>query len=656
MPFEGFAKGLAFPIIADLTGLKAGVSEALGELDKTEERFKGLTAGAKNLGLGMTGAGLAIVALTDDAKKTNAEFAGTAITLGTTTEGIRNLALETSDAGFPLRDVTETFDLLARAGVRGDDQIRAISKSMDTLGDATGNSAVTVTSSLIPALNAFDIPLSKVGEHMDGLTYLTKHSTIDLTDFAGTVSTLGPKLNSMGISLEDTEGIMLALADKGYQGAAATRFLRTAFTDATKESDGYSNALDDLKTKSENLQKSQEDLKNTQKSLLQTQKDLTTSTRDTSLSLQENTLSIADAKDQLAEMISKGKDKDETDAQYSRRLEEQRLRIISLGYAHDDLIVKQAELKTKTIENAQARADNTIAQTTNTKAIVDNATAQSDLQIKIGSSTVKETDFYAALGLTKKEVAAYTEKIKGATGDTEKYADAADSAIGTTDKFKNMFDELKLSVGTALAPFDGFGAVLATGGPLILGLTQLPALIGAVNAGLLFMAANPIVLVIAAVAALVLGLAYLETRFGVISNTFKLLGIVFGEVWGVVVETMKWAVNIVIDGINTMIRGLNLLNFSVPDWVPLIGGQSIGFHLSEIPKLSAGAIVTQPTIAMIGESGPEAVVPLTGRNAGGGITITGNTFVVRNDQDIKLVAIELKSLIDRSNRGRGAIT
>ena len=40
--------------------------------------------------------------------------------------------------------------------------------------------------------------------------------------------------------------------------------------------------------------------------------------------------------------------------------------------------------------------------------------------------------------------------------------------------------------------------------------------------------------------------------------------------------------------------------------------------LARIPKMAAGGIVTRPTLAMIGEAGPEAVVPLSGRNAGMG--------------------------------------
>jgi len=41
----------------------------------------------------------------------------------------------------------------------------------------------------------------------------------------------------------------------------------------------------------------------------------------------------------------------------------------------------------------------------------------------------------------------------------------------------------------------------------------------------------------------------------------------------------------------------------------------------DVPALAAGGIVTRPTLALIGEAGPEAVVPLSGRGAGMGTTI-----------------------------------
>ena len=66
------------------------------------------------------------------------------------------------------------------------------------------------------------------------------------------------------------------------------------------------------------------------------------------------------------------------------------------------------------------------------------------------------------------------------------------------------------------------------------------------------------------------------------------------------------------------------LSFEIPSWVPGIGGK--GFSVPNIPYLAEGGIVTGPTLAMIGERGPEAVIPLSRSGGGMGnytINITG---------------------------------
>jgi hypothetical protein len=58
--------------------------------------------------------------------------------------------------------------------------------------------------------------------------------------------------------------------------------------------------------------------------------------------------------------------------------------------------------------------------------------------------------------------------------------------------------------------------------------------------------------------------------------------------------------------------------------VPGLGGK--GFDVPDIPMLANGGIVTGPTLAMIGEAGPEAVIPLDrmGQMGGGGTNVTIN--------------------------------
>lgn len=68
------------------------------------------------------------------------------------------------------------------------------------------------------------------------------------------------------------------------------------------------------------------------------------------------------------------------------------------------------------------------------------------------------------------------------------------------------------------------------------------------------------------------------------------------------------------------------LSFKAPKWVPKFGGK--GFDVPDIPMLAEGGIVTKPTLAMIGEAGSEAVIPLSKMNRmGGGVNITIQTGV-----------------------------
>lgn len=78
------------------------------------------------------------------------------------------------------------------------------------------------------------------------------------------------------------------------------------------------------------------------------------------------------------------------------------------------------------------------------------------------------------------------------------------------------------------------------------------------------------------------------------------------SIFGGITEIFKTPLNGIIDLINKAIDGVNRLK--VPDWVPQLGGKTPG--IPKLPRLARGGIVEEATIAMIGERGKEAVVPL----------------------------------------------
>ena len=98
-------------------------------------------------------------------------------------------------------------------------------------------------------------------------------------------------------------------------------------------------------------------------------------------------------------------------------------------------------------------------------------------------------------------------------------------------------------------------------------------------------------------------------------------------IWGVI----KTVINNIIGGINSLVTAWNRLEFRIPGFdveipsidvpgVGRVGGGHLGWpgitigtpDIPTIPLLGAGGIVTRPTLALVGESGPEAVLPLAG--------------------------------------------
>jgi hypothetical protein len=74
--------------------------------------------------------------------------------------------------------------------------------------------------------------------------------------------------------------------------------------------------------------------------------------------------------------------------------------------------------------------------------------------------------------------------------------------------------------------------------------------------------------------------------------------------------------------------------------------------LPNIPKLAEGGIVRSPTLALIGEAGPEAVLPLSGRNAVG----TGITINVSGALDPSSVAQQIRRILTQDQARLGNLS
>lgn len=142
------------------------------------------------------------------------------------------------------------------------------------------------------------------------------------------------------------------------------------------------------------------------------------------------------------------------------------------------------------------------------------------------------------------------------------------------------------------------------------------------------MAANPIVLIVIGIGLLVAALIIAYKKFdgfrAVVDSVFKFISsAVSGSI-----DLIKGYFSTVLGFYKSIFNGIaslwnntiGKLSFKVPGWVPGLGGK--GFDVPNIPMLAAGGIVTSPTLAMIGEAGPEAVIPLSKMDNMGGNNVT----------------------------------
>ena len=213
-------------------------------------------------------------------------------------------------------------------------------------------------------------------------------------------------------------------------------------------------------------------------------------------------------------------------------------------------------------------------------------------------------------------------------------AAAAETAAGKMKILKNSLDETKESVGAALLP--AFEAVLpviqkfadwAQDNPGV--FLAIAGTIGAIAVAIMAvnfaMALNPFSLIAAGVAALVVGIAIAYKKFEGFRN-------IVNSVINFIIGGFENLANAWIMAINALIRAYNAIPFV--DNVGTIEHISLGRigaaqeaamgGVGGVRMMATGGIVTAPTLAIVGEKGPEAVIPLDRMKNNGGQNITVN--------------------------------
>lgn len=221
------------------------------------------------------------------------------------------------------------------------------------------------------------------------------------------------------------------------------------------------------------------------------------------------------------------------------------------------------------------------------------------------------------------------------------FSGSATTAANTTaGQFKRLgiaMTETKESIGTALLPVieaalpilqkfgawaqDNPGAFVAIAGAI----GGVALAITAVN---IAMALNPFSAIAAGIALLVAGVVVAYNKFEGFRNVVRNVVNGIASYFEFMVNAWITAINVVIRGINLVKPGKDIVSLSKVSFGPVIGAEGRGpsgadkSRLDTVPAMAAGGIVNSATLALIGEKGPEAVIPLDRLGAMGTTNVT----------------------------------
>ena len=224
----------------------------------------------------------------------------------------------------------------------------------------------------------------------------------------------------------------------------------------------------------------------------------------------------------------------------------------------------------------------------------------------------------------------------------EMLAGSALAALGLYIAFGKIGAGIALVIGGAAMIVTSFKDIIENGANLQNTLLLIAGIV-ATGLGFFFLTGSVVPLVIAGIAAIIAAILNITGNLEEFAKNLKeniLGGIiqfikgvfagdwesawegikkVFKGIWNSIVIIVESAINFIIKGLNWLINKINTIQFTVPSWVPGVGGKSIGAHLSplsevRIPRLATGAVIppNREFMAVLGDqkSGTNIETPL----------------------------------------------
>lgn len=525
-------------LLLDTTGFKEGINKAIGQLKvfkdeeaTTSDKLTGLGSAftgagkvlTKNLTMPLVGLGTVAVNTTATFDSSMSKVQAISGAVGDDFDRLREKAKEMgAKTKFSASEAADAFTYMAMAGWKTEDMLDGIEGIMN-LAAASGEDLASTSDIVTDALTAFGLQAKDSAHFADVLAAASNSANTNVSMLGESFKYVAPVAGALGYTAEDTSIALGLMANSGIKASQAGTALRTMLTN-------LANPTNDMVWAMETLNVSLTDSSGNMKSLREIMEDLRSGF---------STLSEAESA-QVAAMLA------------GKEGMSGLLAIVNSSEADFNKLAKAIDNADGTAENmANTMLDNLSGQLTILKSSLEGAAiAFGDLLIPLIRDLVgllqKAVDWVNNLTDEQKETIVRIAEVVAVVGPVllilGKVVKTIISVINIVNKVKTVILSLK------------------------------PA-IAALNAVL---AANPIGIIIAAIAALVAAFIYLWNN----CESFRQFWI---DLWEGIKKVFKDVIDWIVNAFNDVVTFFSELPGKIWDWLKETG-ESISKWFSELPE------------------------------------------------------------------------
>lgn len=208
----------------------------------------------------VTGLGTAAVKTAADFDTAMSQVAAVSGATGSDFDALRDKAREMgSKTKFSAAEAAEAMNYMAMAGWKTEDMLEGIEGVMN-LAAASGEDLATTSDIVTDALTAFGLSASDSGHFADILVAASSNANTNVSMMGETFKYCAPIAGALGFSAEDTAEAIGLMANAGIKGSQAGTALRTIMNNLTGDIQLSGQALGDVTIQTTNADSSMRDL------------------------------------------------------------------------------------------------------------------------------------------------------------------------------------------------------------------------------------------------------------------------------------------------------------------------------------------------------------------------------------------------------------